>query len=208
MRTRLRTSFYASIGAVLRAALMFLAITVLRSETARAQAFGMEELDSLTAPIALYPDTLLAQVLIASTYPAEVAQAGQWAQQNSRLQGAQLDAALEQQTWDPSVKALVQVPTVLQQMNSKMDWTQKLGDAFLAQQADVMDSVQRLRQKAQTAGQLMTTEQQKVVTQGQTIVIEQANPQVMYVPSYNPTTVYGGWPYPSYPPYYWPTPPG
>ena len=196
---RPRTPFPSSIGAFLRQLFLIVAISALGTAESRAQApVGPEQLDALTAPIALYSDTLLAQVLIASTYPAEVAQAGQWAQQNSSLQGAALDNALQQQPWDPSVKALVQVPTVLQQMNSRMDWNQQLGDAFLAQQADVMDSVQRLRQRAQGAGQLMTTEQQVVVTEGagasQTIVIEQANPQVMYVPSYQPQVVYGGWP--------------
>ena len=210
---RARFQFPFSVGAFLRQLFLIAALAVLGTAESRAQApLGSEQLDALTAPIALYSDTLLAQVLIASTYPAEVAQAGQWAQQNSSLQGAALDTALQQQPWDPSVKALVQVPTVLQQMNSRMDWTQQLGDAFLVQQADVMDSVQRLRQRAESAGNLMTTEQQRVVTEGtgpsQTIVIEQANPQVMYVPSYEPQVVYGGWPYPSYPPYYWPTPVG
>jgi hypothetical protein len=206
---RIRSPFPFSVGAFLRQLFLIVAIAFLGTAESRAQStFSMEQLDALTAPIALYPDTLLAQVLIASTYPAEVAQAAQWAQQNSTLQGAALDSALQQQPWDASVKALVGVPTVLQQMNSKLDWTQQLGDAFLAQQGDVMDSVQRLRERAQAAGNLMTTEQQRVVTQGQTIVIEQANPQVIYVPSYNPTVVFGGWPYPSYPPYFWPTPPG
>lgn len=193
---------------LLRRFTMVVVACVLAVAGTRAQGLGTAEVDQLTAPIALYPDTLLAQVLIASTYPAEVAQAGQWAKENSGLGANELGAALEQQTWDPSVKALIQVPTVLEQMNARMDWTQKLGDAFLAQEAEVMDSVQRLRQTAQNAGQLMTSEQQRVVMQGQTIVIEQANPQVMYVPSYDPAVAYGGWPYPSFPPYYWPTPPG
>jgi hypothetical protein len=204
-----RSPFPFSVGAFLRQLFLIVAIAVVGTAESRAQStFSMEQLDALTAPIALYPDTLLAQVLIASTYPAEVAQAAQWAQQNSTLQGQALDSALLQQSWDPSVKALVGVPTVLQQMNSKLDWTQQLGDAFLAQEGDVMDSVQRLRERAQDAGNLMTTEQQRVVTQGQTIVIEQANPQVIFVPSYNPTVVFGGWPYPAYPPVFWPTPPG
>ena len=197
---RLRSLMALVIGVVLG-----LAIASASTSPSRAQGLSNEQIDALVAPIALYSDALLAQVLIASTYPAEVAQAGQWAKQNSGLQGTQVNAALEQQTWDPSVKALVQVPSVLEQMNSKMDWTQQIGDAFLAQQDAVMASVQRLRSLAQDAGTLMTTEQQTVVTQGtgpsQTIVIEQPNPQVMYVPSYNPTTVYGAWPYPSYPPY-------
>jgi hypothetical protein len=208
-----RPTFSFRICAFLRQALLTFAIAVFGTSQGQAQAtFSMEQLDALTAPIALYPDTLLAQVMIASTYPAEVAQAGQWAEQNSSLKGTALDSALQQQPWDPSVKALVQTPTVLQQMNAKMDWTQQLGDAVLAQQDDVMASVQRLRARAQDAGNLMTTEQQQVVTQGagpsQTIVIEQANPEVLYVPSYEPQVVYGGWPYPSYPPYYWPPPVG
>jgi hypothetical protein len=203
---RVRSQFPLSVGALLRQLLLIIAIATFGTAESRAQApQSSEQLDALTAPIALYSDALLAQVLIASTYPAEVAQAAQWSQQNSSLQGAALNSALEQQPWDPSVKALVQVPTVLQRMNSRMDWTQQLGDAFLAQQADVMDSVQRLRQRAQGAGNLMTTEQQVVVTEGagasQTIVIEQANPQVMYVPSYEPQVVYGGWPFPY--PWYW-----
>ena len=206
---RIRSQFRFSVGAFLRQLFFITTLAVVGTAESRAQALlGPEQLDALTAPIALYPDTLLAQVLIASTYPAEVAEAAQWQQQNSSLQGEALDSALLQQPWDPSVKALVGVPTVLQQMNSRMDWTQQLGDVFLAQEGDVMDSVQRLRERAQAAGNLMTTEQQRVVTQGQTIVIEQANPQVIFVPSYNPTVVFGGWPYPAYPPVFWPTPPG
>jgi hypothetical protein len=167
-----------------------------------------EEIDALVAPIALYPDNLLAQVLIASTYPLEVAMATQWRMQNPNLQGEQLATALETQTWDASVKALVEVPTALDQMFQRLDWTQKLGDAFLAQQKEVMDSVQRLRQRAQSAGKLMSSDQQKVTTENQTIVIEQANPQTIYVPYYDPYYMYGGWPYAGYPPYYWPAPPG
>src|SRR5215471_14466122 len=171
--------------------------------------FKTEEIDALVAPIALYPDNLIAQMLMASTYPFEVVQAARWQMQNQNLTGDQLDAALNMQPWDPSVKALCQVPTVLQQMNEKLDWTQKLGDAVLAQQQDVMASVQRLRSRAQDNGQLMSTAQQTVSVQPapavggstQTIVIEQAQPDVVYVPSYNPATVYGAWPYPAYPPY-------
>jgi hypothetical protein len=166
-----------------------------------------EEIDALVAPIALYPDTLLAQVLIASTYPLEVAMAQQWLMQNPNLQGEQLNQALDTQTWDASVKALVQVPTALNQMSQRLDWTQKLGDAFLAQEKDVMDAVQRLRQRSQNTGRLMSTEQQKVVMENNTIIIEQTNPQQMYVPYYDPYYMYGGW-YGAYPPYYWPTPPG
>src|SRR6187551_3752199 len=129
-----------SIRAFLRHLVLVAVLAVVGTAESRAQAaLSMEQLDALTAPIALYPDTLLAQVMIASTYPAEVAQAAQWAQQNSSLQGTALDSALQQQPWDASVKALVQTPSVLQQMSSKLDWTQQLGDAVLAQQTDVMD---------------------------------------------------------------------
>ena len=171
--------------------------------------FKQEELDQLVAPIALYPDSLLAQILMASTYPLEVVQAGRWVKANQKLKGDALTAALEKQDWDPSVKSLVNFPQVLDMMNEKLDWTQKLGDAFLAQQKDVMDTVQKLRLKAYGEGNLKTTEQQKVVVEEETktIIIEPAKPEVVYVPTYNPTVVYGAWPYPAYPPYYY-YPPG
>jgi hypothetical protein len=171
--------------------------------------FKQEELDQLVAPIALYPDSLLAQILMASTYPLEVVQAQRWAKANQNLKGDALTAALEKQDWDPSVSSLVNFPQVLDMMNEKLDWTQKLGDAFLAQEKDVMDTIQKLRLKAYGEGNLKSTEQQKVVVQEETktIIVEPANPQVVYVPTYNPTVVYGAWPYPSYPPYYY-YPPG
>jgi Protein of unknown function (DUF3300) len=168
--------------------------------------FKQEELDAMLAPIALYPDALLSQVLMASTYPLEIVEAARWQKQNAALKGAALEDALKNQTWDESVKSLTAFPEVLDRMNKDLPWTQKLGDAFLAQQAQVMDTIQSLRGKAQTAGNLKSNEQQKVETQkegGQTyIVIEPANPQVVYVPTYQPTVVYGAWPYPAYPPYY------
>ncbi|HZH85176.1 MAG TPA: DUF3300 domain-containing protein, partial [Phototrophicaceae bacterium] len=168
--------------------------------------FRTEELDQMTAPIALYPDQLLAQVLIAATYPLEVVQADRWLANpdNAKLKGDQLAAALEQQSWDPSVKSLAPFPQVLKMMSEKLDWTQRLGDAFLAQQAEVMSSVQRLRREAQSAGTLKSTEQQTVVTERETVIIQPAKPEVIYVPTYNPTVVYGTWPYPAYPPVYYP----
>jgi len=171
--------------------------------------FKQEELDQLLAPIALYPDSLLAQIFMASTYALEVVQAGRWVEQNKSLTGDALTAALEQQNWDPSVKSLVNFPQVLQMMNEKIDWTQKLGDAFLAQQKDVMDTAQSLREKAQAEGNLETNQEQKVIVEKetQTIIIEPSNPQIVYVPTYNPTVVYGSWWYPAYPPYYY-YPPG
>lgn len=173
------------------------------SQEASKPAFSQGELEQVVAPIALYPDSLLVQVLMASTYPLEVVQADRWAKKNKDLKGDALAKELEKQTWDPSVKSLVQFPQVLDMMNQKLEWTQKLGDAFLAQQKDVMDAVQKLRKKAEAEGNLKTTKEQKVIVEKetQTIVIEPANPQVVYVPTYNPTVVYGAWPYPSYPPY-------
>lgn len=168
-------------------------------------AFKQEELDQMLAPIALYPDPLLAQVFIAATYPLEVVQAARWQKQNEKLTGEKLTAALEKQTWDPSVKAMVQIPSVLQMLSEKLEWTQKLGDAFLAQQPEVMATVQKLRKKALDAGNLKDSEQQKIITENaqatQVIRIEQTNPQTVYVPVYNTTWVYGGWWYPGYPPY-------
>jgi uncharacterized membrane protein YgcG len=170
-------------------------------------AFQQEELEQILAPIALYPDSLLAQILMASTYPLEVVQADRWAKQNQNLTGDALTAALEKQPWDPSVMSLVNFPGVLAMMSEKLDWTQTLGDAFLEQQKDVMDTVQILREKAMKAGNLKTTNEQQVIVEQQTIIIKSASPQVIYVPTYNPTVVYGVWPYPAYPPVYY-YPPG
>ena len=164
-------------------------------EEAPSKAFSREQLDQLLAPVALYPDSLLTQILMASTYPLEVVKANNWVKQNKELKGDALTAALEKQEWDPSVKSLVNFPQVLQMMSDKVDWTQKLGDAFLAQQKDVLSTVQTLRAKALEAGNLKTTKEQKVVVEKdpQTIIIQQANPEVVYVPEYNPTVVYGVW---------------
>lgn len=182
-------------------------------QPARAQTtLSQAQLDQLTAPVALYPDALLSQVLMAATYPADVAAAAQWSKANPSLSGDAATKAAAGQNWDPSVQSLAAFPSVLDMMGRQPQRVQSIGDAFLAQPNDVMDSVQRLRLQAQKAGTLKTTEQQKVVTQssgGTTVVrIEPANPQVVYVPAYNPTTVYGTWPYPAYPPAYYPPPPG
>jgi hypothetical protein len=184
-------------------------------------AFNPDQLDALLAPIALYPDTLLVQVLMTSTFPLQIVTASRWLAEgdNKSLTGDALAAAVEKQTWDPSVMSLVPFPQVLAMMNDKLDWTQQLGYAFATQQGDVMDSVQRLRQQAQAAGNLKTNDQQVVQsvavvddqgapTAQQSIVIQPANPQVIYVPTYNPTVVYGTWPYPASPPVYLPPPPG
>ena len=168
------------------------------------------QLDQLLAPIALYPDPLLGQILMASTYPLEVIQADRWVKDpnNAALKGDQLAAALSPIDWDPSVKSLVPFPQVLALMDERLDWMQKLGDAFLAQQSDVMDSVQRLRHAAQAAGTLQSTPQETVASAGPAITIQPASPTVIYVPVYNPAVVYGAWPYPDYPPIYLPPPPG
>ena len=168
-----------------------------------------DQLDSLVAPIALYPDPLLAQVLAASTYPLEIVQLQQWMAKNPDLKGDALTTAVEKQSWDPSVQALAGLPDVIKRLGDDIKWTTDLGNAFLAQQKDVMDAVQRMRKKASDSGNLKTTEQQKVTTQvvesKQVIVIQQANPQVVYVPTYNPVVVYGPPVYP-YPPIYYPPP--
>jgi hypothetical protein len=185
-------------------------VTHAGAETTETEEFNAEQLDALLAPIALYPDPLLAQVLMASTFPLEVVTPGRWIEDpaNKPLSGDALAKAVEAQTWDPSVKSLVPFPSVLALLNSNLDWTQQLGYAFADQQEAVMDSVQRLRLQAQSAGNLQTTEQQIVHTEQQVITIEPAQPTVVYVPNYNPTVVYGAWPYPAYPPVYLPPPPG
>ncbi len=170
-------------------------------------AFSQPEIEQLVAPIALYPDSLVSQILMASTYPLEVVQADRWVKEHEGLSGDALANALNEQTWDPSVKSLVNFPDVLDMMSQKLDWTQKLGDAFLAQQKDVMGGIQTLRWKAEQAGNLKTNDEQIVKTEQQTIIIESANPNVIYVPTYDPVVVYGTWPYPAYPPYYY-YPPG
>ncbi|WP_445143603.1 DUF3300 domain-containing protein [Dyella sp. Tek66A03] len=184
------------------------------------QIFKPEQLDQMLAPVALYPDALLSQILMATTYPGDVAEAASWSAANPKAQG---DAAVKQvqdKPWDPSVQSLVAFPQVLAQMKERSDWVQNVGDAFLAEPDQVMASIQRLRAKAQQAGNLKSNEQQKVIVQqappaqaapaaapSTTIIqIEPTNPEVVYVPSYNPTVVYGSWAYPGYPPYYWPPP--
>lgn len=187
--------------------LMTLPVTLFAQEPEGKVSFSQAELEQILAPIALYPDDVLAQILIASTYPLEIVQADRWAKQNSSLKGDKLTAALEKQPWDPSVKSLINFPQVLSMMSEKLDLTQKLGDAFLAQQKDVMKAIQTLRAKAEVAGNLKSTKEQKVIVEKETIIIQPANPQVVYVPTYNPTVVYGVWAYPAYPPaYYYPPP--
>jgi hypothetical protein len=166
-----------------------------------------EQLEALVSPIALYPDSLLSNVLMASTYPLEIVQAERWLTQNKHLSGDALKAAVDKQKWDDSVKGLIATPPVLAMMGAELDWTQKLGDAVLAQQTDVIDAIQRLRLRAQDNGKLTTTPEQKVTVDQQdnrrTVVIEQASDDTVFVPAYDPGVVYGAWPYAEYPPDYW-----
>ncbi len=180
-----------------------------QDSTDTASSFSSEELEQIVAPIALYPDSLVSQILMASTYPLEVVQADRWTKSNKEVEGKALEKALAKQSWDPSVKPLVNFPDVLNMMSVKLDWTTKLGDAFIGQQAEVLSAVQKLRSKAKEAGNLKSNSQQTVVVESstQTIIIESPSPNVVYVPTYNPVVVYGAWPYPSYPPYYY-HPPG
>lgn len=174
--------------------------------------FSQAQIDQMLAPIALYPDQLLSQVLMASTYPAEVAEAARWSTANPNQRGDAAVTAVQNQAWDPSVQSLVAFPPVIQMMGAQPDWVQNLGDAFLASSSQMLDSAQRLRSQAIKAGSLKTSEQQNVVVEQdapsqQTIIrIEPTNPQVVYVPAYNPTVVYGSWAYPNYPPVYYPPP--
>lgn len=165
-----------------------------------------EKLDSLLAPIALYPDQLLTQALMASTYPLDVVAAARFVEENKDLKGEALDKAIVGKNWDPSVQSLAAYPQVLLMMNNKLDWTQELGEAFLSDEKRVMATVQSLRRKAYDAGNLKSNEQQKVIEKETVIIVEPAT-EVVYVPSYNPTVVYATtWP-PAYPPYYYPPPP-
>jgi hypothetical protein len=178
--------------------------------TSKAQHLNSEQLDQLAAPIALYPDPLLAEVLMASTYPIDVVNAERWLEGHKNLNADQLKSAADKEPWDQSIKALVATPDVLALMSSKLDWTQKLGNAVIAQQADVMDAVQRLRAKARANNKLSSTKEQTVtaeqVDNRPIIAIEPTEPNTIYVPYYDPAVVYGEWPYPDYPPYHWPTP--
>jgi hypothetical protein len=173
-----------------------------------AQAFSPDQLNAMVAPIALYPDNLLSQLLVASTYPLEVVEAGQWLRQNGNLRGQQLVDAARQQNWDPSIQALVVFPDVLNRLNSDIRWTTDLGNAFLAQQADVMSAVQHMRAEARANGKLNSNSQETVTAQTQgdqtAIQIQPADPQVVYVPTYNPEYVWGPPVYGYYPPLFYP----
>ena len=173
-----------------------------------ASEFTQAELDQMLAPIALYPDPLLSQVLMAATYPLEVVEAAHWSKANPDLDGERAVQAALPQSWDASVKSLVAFPRVLRMMEEQIGWTQRLGDAFLYQQSQVMDTVQNLRQRALAAGGLRSDDAMRVESQGQTIMIAPADPRFVYVPYYDPNVVYGSWWWPGYPPVYWAPWPG
>ena len=213
MKSRSRKLFLSAIAIIGLASLLFGSTAALAQQaqsqemttTEQTPKLASGELDSLVAPIALYSDPLLAQTLAASTYPLEIIQLQQWMDRNKNLTGKTLADAVAKQPWDPSVQGLVEFPDVVQRMAGNVQWTTDLGNAFLAQQSDVMDAVQRMRAKAQGTGNLKTSAQQVVETETvpsgkQVIKIEQANPDVVYVPSYDPTVVYGA-PPPAYPYY-------
>jgi hypothetical protein len=203
--------------------LIFAALHVGRAQAqgTATPALTAAQLEQLVAPIALYPDPLLSQILMAATYPLEVVAAARWSQANPTVTGDALQTAMTSQPWDPSVKALTAVPQTLQMMNDKLDWTQQLGDTFLAQQSEMLDAVQRLRARADANGELKSTPQQKVTKTSRpagqqqpstaapanVYVIEPTNQDEYYVPVYDPGVVYGAWPYPDYAPFYW-YPPG
>src|SRR6266536_1189192 len=212
---------FRSVIAIVCAALLPSISSVALAQTPEAQSQVMtttkeapkipnDQLDSLVAPIALYPDQLLSQTLVASTYPLEMIQLQQWLDKNKNLKDQALASAVQKENWDPSIQAMAAFPDVVKRLADDIQWTTDLGNAFLAQESDVMDAVQRMRVKAHSKGTLKTSAQQKVETQTveggkQVIVVQQANPEVVYVPSYDPTVVYGPPVYP-YPPIYYPPP--
>lgn len=186
-----------------------LAVLFLAPEPASAQArYPQHELDRLLAPVALYPDSLLSQVLMAATYPADVVEAARWSRANPHLAGDDAVRAADREDWDPSVKSLLAFPHLLQRMDEKLDWTRSLGEAFLAQEPQVMETVQQLRRRAHAAGHLRSDDRILVQPQGQAIAIAPAQPHVVYVPYYDPLVVYGPWWWPAYQPVYWAPWPG
>jgi Protein of unknown function (DUF3300) len=217
-RTKYRGRTVQSLLAVLCALLLSQADIAVHAQQPQPQDAPQEEsapkipndqLDALVAPIALYPDPLLSQVLVASTYPLEIIQLQQWLAMHKDLKGDALVTAVEKEDWDPSIQGMAALPDAVKQLAENIKWTTDLGNAFLAQQSDVMDAIQRMRAKAKDSGNLKTNEQMKVetkVVESKTVVvIEQASPEVVYVPSYNPTVIYGPPVYP-YPPIAYPPP--
>ena len=194
--------------ALLLPALFLLSMTPVAVLAQDRPAFTQQELDQMLAPIALYPDGLLSQILMASTYPLEVVEAERWSVANSRVAGSDAVQAVSSKSWDPSVMSLVAFPQILRTMSSKLDWTERLGDAFLGQEQQVMDTVQSLRHRAYAAGNLRSNGLARIDSQGEFIRIYPADPGVAYEPYYNASVVYGSWWWPQYPPVYWSPWPG
>jgi hypothetical protein len=207
VRSTMKNKFMKTMAWILVFSITLPAGVFAQGSISAAPVFRQEVLAQMLAPIALYPDLLLVQMLMAATYPLEVVEAARWTNANQNMKGDQLASALEQKGWDPSVKSLVNFPNALAMMDGNLEWTQKLGDAFLAQKEQVMDTIQYLRSKAQNQGNLRTTAEQVVTYNDQAISIEPANQEVIYVPVYDPAVAYGSWWYPDYPPYYY-YPPG
>ena len=208
------TIYHLTIGIIIVCSLVFglaLLPTQARAEEngypEAVETYSREELAQMLAPIALYPDALLSQILMASTYPIEVIEADRWRKDNAHLQDEALDDALAAEYWDPSVKALCHFPGILTLMSERIGETTDLGNAFLAQEAQVMDTVQQLRAAARDQGNLVSNDRQTVVVEKETIIIQPADPRIIYVPYYDPYTIYGRWWYPAYSPWYW-GPPG
>ncbi len=201
---RLMRKLFTNSGNILLAILLWLSLGIAQAED---KTFSEAELDQMVAPIALYPDSLLSQILMATTYPANVTEAIKWSKDNPKQEGDAAVKAVQDKSWDPSVMSLVAFPQVLEMMGKETDWVQNVGDAFLANSEGVMDTVQKLRKKAKEEGNLKTSEQQKVIVEEQAsetvIIIEPADPKVVYVPVYNPTVVYGTWWWPHYRPWYY-----
>jgi len=184
------------------ALLAFAAAMPLASGQARA-AYSRAEIDQMLAPVALYPDPLLSQLLMAATFPEDVTEAARWSRAHPGVEGDAAVQMVQEYEWDPSVKSLVAFPRVLQRMEENPEWTRKLGDAFIVQEPVVMEAVQDLRRRAQANGQLASDERMRVVEEPGYIAIEPANPQYVYVPYYDPWLAYGTWGWPAYPPFYW-----
>ena len=206
-RTAMKARWVGAVALAVCAGLALPASTGAQDDSAPSQASAPQlsraQLDQMLAPIALYPDDLLGQVVMAAGYPTEVVDADRWLEDtdHAALRGDELSAALDPMPWDPSVKSLVQFPQVLHMMDAQLDWTESLGEAFIADPSAVMDSIQRLRRQARVAGKLQSNAQQAVAEEDGQITIEPANTQTVYVPDYEPNVVYGDWAYPDYPPY-------
>jgi hypothetical protein len=198
---------FTKITVLLLTTLLVLPLGSAIAEDSKKKTYSQQELDTMMAPVALYPDSLLSQILMASTYPGDVTEAVKWSKKNTKKTGDKAVKAVQKKSWDPSVMSLVAFPSVLDMMGQKPDWVEDMGNAFLSDSEKVMDTVQSLRKKAKDEGNLKTSKEQTVKVEDksdpQIIIIETSDPEVVYVPTYNPTVIYGTWWWPSYYPYYY-----